>query len=158
MTCQPSTWCSKHYFFFFIISYTLRAWKLFIHIVVILLKNKKINWNKRFARNYEKIDNTWNIRHLSQRPSEPAYLFVHCCILIGCKHKLLATECLLTTWFLFNADFSTNETIAQIVQCGWFSILQLMYQFLVSSSSVLEWWFYLSHHSAMQNCKIPYRL
>ena len=39
---------------------------------------------KNFARNYEKTNNTWNMRCLSQQPSEPAYYIEDCRISIHC--------------------------------------------------------------------------
>ena len=80
--------------------------------------------------------------------------------LCTCYNQLfghMATECLLTTWIFSIRTFQlwvhgSNSSM------GLFLILQLIYQFLASSSSILEWWFYLSHHSAMQNCNIPYHL
>ena len=74
-TCPASVWRSKY--FFFIISYRLRALKLF---------TKKINWNY-FFKEFCKIlwkkkilgkSDTWLTNHLSQQPSEPAYYIVDC--------------------------------------------------------------------------------
>ena len=55
MTCRPSVWCSKHYFF--IISYRLRALKTLYSYFCKFVKNQKINWTifaKKFARHSKK--------------------------------------------------------------------------------------------------------
>ena len=94
--------------FFFIISYRLRA-----------LKTEKINWNifcKEFCKRlWKKImlgtSDAWLMRHLSQRPSQPAYYIEDCRIfrlltqlstMIGQGKCMVSSRCCNdTSWFLF---------------------------------------------------------
>ena len=92
-THRPSVWCSKHYFFF-IISYRLRALKtLYFHFC-------KINWNdfcKEFCKKlWKKIilgtSDAWSTSHLSHQPSEPAYYIV--------DWRIYTSKVPLAVWYL----------------------------------------------------------
>ena len=73
----PSVWCSKHYFFF-IISYTLRALKTLYFCFCKIIK--EINWNnfcKEFCKKSWKnkiigTSEAWSMSRSSQWPSDQA--------------------------------------------------------------------------------------
>ena len=75
-THRPSVWCSKYYFFF-IISYRLRALKTLYFYICKVMKNKKINWKdfcKEFRKNLWKkkileTSDDWSPSRLAQWPS-----------------------------------------------------------------------------------------
>ena len=71
MTHQPIVWCSKYYFFFFIISCKILSKNRFNYFFYSYkftkIKVKSFECPK-FIRNYKK-NNAWNIRHLVHRPS-----------------------------------------------------------------------------------------
>ena len=84
MTRWPSVWLSKY--FFFIISYSLRALKtLYFHFCNFIIRYKKINW-KDFCKEFCKkswikiilgTSDAWSMIRLSHHPSDPAYYVVN---------------------------------------------------------------------------------
>ena len=128
-THRPSVWCSKHYFFF-IISYRLRALK------TLYFYYKKINWNdfcKEFCyKLWKKIilgtSDAWSMSYSSQRPSKPAYCIEDCRIFAGVFESepfyFMCFMCLVQVWKLI----CVTENNPSMNFLHTFHLLEMLYQ------------------------------